>query len=59
MILTNKIILPINANTTPVTLFNTFGSALFANFAAILANKSVDRTQNTSDAISGIPPIEK
>lgn len=38
--------LPIKAITTPMILFNTIGSALFAYLAATLANTSVENTQN-------------
>ena len=51
--------IPKTNKTTPVARLRTTGLALLANFAAILAHKSVDRTQNTSAHISGIPEIAK
>ena len=47
------------ASAAPVTRFNVAGFALFANFAAILAHNSVERTQYAKSRISGIPPIAK
>lgn len=45
--------------TLPVTLFNVFGSALFANKAAILAQKRVNTTHAIQTRKSGTPPIAK
>lgn len=44
---------------TPVTRFNVFGVALFANTAAILAQSNVKITQRIHTVQSGIPPIAK
>lgn len=51
--------IPKTTRTAPVARFNVFAEALFANKAAILAHKSVLKTQKSKDAISGAPPIAK
>ena len=43
----------------PVILFKVFGSALFANTAAILAHKRVNTTQEIQTNQLGVPPIAK
>ena len=50
---------PNTERTTPVARFNVSGVALFANLAAILAQSKVEKMQNTSAHISGIPPMAK
>lgn len=56
---TTKITTPNMVSTTPVARFNVAALALLANFAAILAHKSVNTTQRTRQSTSGIPPIAK
>ena len=51
--------MPKISNTTPVARLSTIGLALLANFAAILAHKRVERTQNKSAHRSGIPEMAK
>ena len=45
--------------TPPVALLRVSGFALLANFAAILAQSSVESTQNKRLAASGAPPMAK
>ena len=54
-----KITIPSTTSTTPVARFRVFGSALFANTAAILAQIKVKTTHRINTGISGIPPIAK
>lgn len=56
---TPKIDTPKTASTTPVARFNVTALALFANFAATLAQKSVDAIQKIRHHKSGTPPITK
>ena len=50
---------PRTTSTPPVARFNVAALALFANFAAILAQSSVDKTQKSRQGKSGRPPIAK
>ena len=51
--------MPSVSNKIPVTRFNFFSDDLFAIYAPIRAQISVNITQITSTAISGTPPIAK
>ena len=50
---------PNTTRITPVAILSERGLALFAIFAAMRANISVNTTQSTKGSISGKPPIAK
>ena len=51
--------IPRITSTTPVARFSVSGAALFANTAAILAHRNVNRTHSMRTGTSGAPPMEK